>query len=231
MRPVLAVLGIALLAIGLGVLISPKNRELVENPAEAAAARQEKEQAEERKKEAQAAAQAVGKEFNAPRDGVITAVMTIKGKGDVEIELFPKAAPKTVARFSELIRDKFYDNTKFHRVIPDFVAQGGDPGSRKMTTEEIVAKDDGQGSTQGLGTGGSGKNIPFEASNQPNVEGTLAMGLGGPRSDTADSQFYINFKHNDQLDGGYCVFGKVSKGMEIVKQIKRGDEIEKFVLK
>lgn len=123
--------------------------------------------------------------------------------GRVVIEMRPDLAPKHVARIKELVRDGFYDGLLFHRVIPGFMAQTGDP--------------------KGNGTGGSGTNLAAEFSNEPHVRGTVSMARAG-HPDSADSQFFIVFARSNWLDGQYTVWGQVVDGMEHVDQIKRGDE-------
>lgn len=140
--------------------------------------------------------------------------MTIASRGTVTLELFAKDAPKTTAHIVDLCRKKFYDGILIHRLEPGFVVQAGDP---KTKTDGI----DGPM----IGSGGSGKNIPFEVNSRTHETGSLGMALSAPRSATGDSQWFINLGPNHQLDGDYCVFGKVSKGMNVVKQIKRGDKI------
>ena len=117
--------------------------------------------------------------------------LTLK-TGKVDIQLRPEIAPKHVKRIKELIREKFYDGLTFHRVIAGFMAQGGDPN--------------------GNGTGGSGKNIPAEFSDEPHVRGTLSMARSSDPN-CADSQFFIVFAKSPHLDGQYSVWGKVIKGM------------------
>ncbi len=122
--------------------------------------------------------------------------------GRVTIKLRPDLAPKHVERVKELVRQKFYDGTPFHRVIPGFMAQGGDP--------------------TGTGTGGSGKKLKAEFSNEPFKRGTV----GAARSqspDSADSQFFICFARADWLDGQYTVWGEVVDGMDVVDKIAKGE--------
>ena len=122
--------------------------------------------------------------------------------GRVEIELRPDIAPNHVARVKELARQKFYDGIVFHRVIDGFMAQTGDP--------------------TGTGMGGSGQKLKAEFSNAPFVRGTV----GAARSrnpNSADSQWFICFKDCQFLNGQYTVWGVVSKGMEFVDRIKRGE--------
>ena len=122
--------------------------------------------------------------------------------GTVLIELRPDLAPKHVKRISTLVNEGFYDGLTFHRVIPGFMAQGGDP--------------------LGNGTGGSGVNIEAEFSNANHVRGTLSMARAqDPNS--ADSQFFICFGDTPHLDGQYTIWGQVVNGMEYVDKIKQGD--------
>lgn len=123
--------------------------------------------------------------------------------GQVVIEMRPDLAPKTVARIKELVRQKFYDGLTFHRVIPGFMAQGGDP--------------------DGDGTGGSGTNIEAEFSAEPHGRGTVSMARAR-HPDSADSQFFIVFARSQWLDGQYTVWGQVTDGMQFVGKLKRGSQ-------
>ncbi len=124
--------------------------------------------------------------------------------GRVVIELRPDLAPRTVKRFKELVRQHFYDGLSFHRVIPGFMAQTGDP--------------------KGDGTGGSGQNLVAEFSRTANFErGTLGMARSSDPN-SADSQFFICFDASPWLDGQYTIFGQVVKGMEFVDNIKKGSK-------
>jgi len=122
--------------------------------------------------------------------------------GRVVIEMRPDLAPKHVARIKELVRQGFYDGTPFHRVIEGFMAQGGDP--------------------TGTGTGGSGKKLPAEFSNEKHVRGTVSMARSADPN-SADSQFFIVFQDAPWLDGKYTIWGKVTEGMDFVDKIKRGE--------
>jgi peptidylprolyl isomerase len=124
-------------------------------------------------------------------------------KGRVVIELRPDLAPKTVARIKELVRKGFYDGIAFHRVIPGFMAQTGDP--------------------KGDGTGGSGQTLKAEFSQAHHVRGTVSMARA-QSPDSADSQFFICFAPAPFLDGKYTIFGQVTSGMEFIDAIKKGDE-------
>lgn len=128
-------------------------------------------------------------------------------KGDIEIEFFADQAPNTVANFVKLAKSGFYDGVKFHRVIKGFMIQGGDP----------LTKDD---SKQALwGTGGPGYQFEDEIGpNNKNNIGTISMANAGP--DTNGSQFFINVANNNFLDGKHTVFGRVTKGMDVVGKIE-----------
>lgn len=125
--------------------------------------------------------------------------------GDIELEFFPAVAPNHVKSFLTLAHTKFYDNTSFHRVIPGFVIQGGDPNS----------KDDDPTND---GTGGPGYNINAEFSDIPHERGILSMARSSDPN-SAGSQFFIMHKAAPHLDNNYSVFGKVVKGIEIVDEI------------
>jgi len=127
-------------------------------------------------------------------------------KGAIEIEMMEKDAPKTVANFVKLAKAGFYDGTKFHRVIPNFMIQGGDP----QTKDDALMNR--------WGTGGPGYTFEDEIhANNRNAIGTLAMANAGPN--TNGSQFFINTTANNFLDGKHTVFGKVVAGMEVVQAI------------
>ncbi|MFA7309557.1 MAG: peptidylprolyl isomerase [Candidatus Paceibacterota bacterium] len=128
-------------------------------------------------------------------------------KGDITIELMEKDAPNTVANFTKLAEEGFYDGTKFHRVIKDFMIQGGDP----FTKDESLS--------ERWGTGGPGYKFADEIhANNRNSIGTISMANAGPN--TNGSQFFINTADNSFLDGKHTVFGSVVSGMEVVKAIE-----------
>jgi cyclophilin family peptidyl-prolyl cis-trans isomerase len=151
--------------------------------------------------------------------------MKIEKRGTVMLELYPADAPKTVAHMVDLCKRKFYDGIYVHRVEPGFVVQAGDPKTKTLKPGEMATMTDERKMQLRIGAGGSGKNIPFETNDKTHRPGTMAMALSGPRSATGDSQWFINLDANHQLDGDYCVFGKVTKGMEVVRAIKVGDKI------
>jgi peptidyl-prolyl cis-trans isomerase B (cyclophilin B) len=134
-------------------------------------------------------------------------------RGQFEGELFALDAPGTVANFEKLANSNFYDGTRFHRVIADFVAQGGDP----------LSKDPGN---PRVGTGGPGYHIKCETKGNPNKHqaGSLSMAHAG--KDTGGSQFFVAHGALQHLDGVHTVFGRVDGGgMKVVLQIKQGDLI------
>ncbi len=121
--------------------------------------------------------------------------------GRVTIEMYPDVAPNTVARIKDLVRQGFYDGLTFHRVIPGFMAQGGDP--------------------DGTGLGGSGQVLKAEFSKLPHLKGTLSMARADD-TNSADSQFFIVLDVSAHLDGKYTVWGRVIGGMKYVDRIKPG---------
>ena len=133
-----------------------------------------------------------------------TAVIELEKGGEIRIEFYPEDAPKTVENFVTLAKNGFYNGLTFHRVVPDFVVQGGDP--------------------KGNGTGGPGYMIKAEFNKQKHVRGTLAMARS-QSPDSAGSQFYICYGATPHLDGQYTVFGKVVSGIEHVDRIKQGDKM------
>ncbi|MPM08932.1 Peptidyl-prolyl cis-trans isomerase B [bioreactor metagenome] len=129
-------------------------------------------------------------------------------KGTMKVEFYEQDAPNTVANFVKLAKSGFYDGLTFHRVIPDFVIQGGCP--------------------DGTGAGGPGYSIKCETSggNQYHDRGVLSMAHAG--KDTGGSQFFIchSRKNTSHLDRRHTCFGKVTEGLEVIDAIRQGDEIE-----
>tara|TARA_B100000745_G_scaffold149385_2_gene97658 strand:+ start:14952 stop:15566 length:615 start_codon:yes stop_codon:yes gene_type:complete len=135
----------------------------------------------------------------------VTIVMTTS-MGSITFELFPQDAPNTVANFVTLARDGFYDGTKFHRVISNFMIQGGDPQTKDDSLTDL------------WGTGGPGYTFDDEIyANNNNTIGTISMANAGPN--TNGSQFFINVANNDFLDDKHTVFGRVTEGMDVVNAI------------
>jgi peptidyl-prolyl cis-trans isomerase B (cyclophilin B) len=134
-----------------------------------------------------------------------SATITLDNGNVIKLEFFPDDAPKTVENFVTLAKKGFYDGLTFHRVVPDFVVQGGCP--------------------KGDGTGGPGYQIKAEFNKQKHVRGSVAMARS-QHPDSAGSQFYICYGATPHLDGNYTVFGKVVSGMEHVDRIKQGDKMK-----
>jgi peptidyl-prolyl cis-trans isomerase B (cyclophilin B) len=145
-----------------------------------------------------------------------TAVMDT-AQGTIELELFADEVPDTVANFEKLAGSGFYDGTKFHRVIANFMIQGGDPYSKT-----------GKGP---VGSGGPGYKIKCETQKNvhKHVAGTLSMAHAG--KDTGGSQFFICHTPQRHLDGVHTVFGQVTKGMDVVLAIKQNDELKSVRVK
>lgn len=153
------------------------------------------------------------KTYSAPPPMVIdtskhyTAIIETE-KGNLVLELFTSDVPVTVNNFVFLARDGFYDGTTFHRVIPGFMAQGGDP--------------------TGTGTGTPGYSFNDEFSQHTHVAGALSMANSGPN--TNGCQFFITYTPQHRLDGKHSVFGQLIEGMDVLGKIKQGDTIIRIVI-
>jgi len=136
-------------------------------------------------------------------------------KGEMKVELFGNDAPKTVENFTKLATDGFYDGLKWHRVLPDFVIQGGCPNSK-------------DGASGMAGTGGPGYQIDCEldGGNQYHDRGVLSMAHAG--RNTGGSKFFVCHSRNNtaHLDGNHTCFGKVIDGLEVIDEIREGDSID-----
>ena len=172
--------------------------------------------------------------FEEVKEGAITATLEFEGKGAMTLDLYPKAAPKTVAHIVDLCKKNFYEGMVVHRVenTPGFgVFQVGDPLSKKvdakklhgMTTSEVS-------SLYGLGNQGSGTTVPLEAHLSHKI---YSVGLARSNDlGSGDSQFYVNTIDNSKsLDGKYCVFGRIVAGQELASKIQIGDKIKSFSVK
>ncbi|MCC7258952.1 MAG: peptidylprolyl isomerase [Gammaproteobacteria bacterium] len=131
-------------------------------------------------------------------------------KGTIELELYPQHAPTTVNNFVFLVQEGFYDGVVFHRVIADFMIQGGDP--------------------TGSGRGGPGYRFEDEFKGNPlkHQRGVISMANAGPN--TNGSQFFITHRPQPHLDGRHTVFGKVTKGQDVVDAIEQGDTMRKVTV-
>ena len=164
-------------------------------------------------------------------------------KGNIELELDKKAAPKTVENFVKLAKQGFYDGTKFHRVVEDFVIQGGDPLSK-----DNDSNNDGKGgpgyniedeiNPKSLGLSDQtisqleylGYKFNYSLKSIPHKVGVISMANAG-QPNTGGSQFFIvSTKDQPDLDGKYTAFGQVIRGMDVVRAIKQGDIINKIII-
>jgi len=137
-------------------------------------------------------------------DKTYTAIIETE-RGNLVLELFAKDVPMTVNNFVFLARDGFYNNSSFHRVIPGFMAQGGDP--------------------TGTGRGSPGYKFSDEFSEHKHDTGTLSMANSGPNSNGC--QFFITYAPQPHLDGKHSVFGQLTEGMDVLQKIETGDAIKR----
>ena len=142
--------------------------------------------------------------------GLSTTSATIKTvHGDIVFRFYTKAAPYTSARIMQLIQNKFYDGLVFHRAIPNFIIQTGDP--------------------TGAGDGGSGSKLKAEFNELQHIKGTIAMARGMEK-DSADSQFYICLTTLSHLDGKNTIFGQVVDGLDVLPKLSKGDRVISITL-
>ena len=145
-------------------------------------------------------------DLSSDAEGLSMAVARIEtGRGVIRFRCFREAAPRTCQRISDLISSRFYNGLVFHRVIPGFVIQAGDP--------------------TGTGSGGSGQLIPREPNDLQHEEGAIGLAHESYDPNSGDSQFYITLSPQPHLDGKFTIFGKVVEGMEVAKRIEKGDRI------
>ena len=137
-------------------------------------------------------------------------------RGTITAELYEKEAPGTVANFEKLANSGFYDGVKFHRVIPGFVVQGGDPLSRDLPEGD-----------RRIGTGGPGYHIKCETKGNPRTHEVGALSMAHAGKDTGGSQFFMVLDANAtrHLNGVHTVFGQITKGLDVMKQIKPNDSM------
>jgi len=139
-------------------------------------------------------------------------------RGTMTADLYDDAAPNTVANFAKLANDGYYDGVKFHRVIPDFVVQGGDPLSRDLP----------EGNPR-IGTGGPGYHIDCETAGNPYKHEVGALSMAHAGKNTGGSQLFVvlNEQNTRHLNGVHTVFGKVTDGLDVVKNIRPNDTMTK----
>ena len=134
--------------------------------------------------------------------------------GTITAELYDKDAPGTVGNFEKLANAGYYDGVKFHRVIPDFVVQGGDPLSRDLPAGHPR-----------IGTGGPGYTIKCETAGNPRTHEVGALSMAHAGKDTGGSQFFmvLSEKNTKHLNGVHTVFGKITAGLDVMQKIKQND--------
>ena len=153
---------------------------------------------------------AASPDLSVDAEGLSKATVTITtSKGVIRFKFYSDDAPNTTRRIAELIEQKFYDGVLFHRVVPQFVIQTGDP--------------------TGTGTGGSGQRLKSEFNQRRHNEGAVAMARAAD-PDSADSQFYITILPQHQLNQSYTVFGQVIEGMDVVRNVRVGDKMLNVVV-
>jgi peptidyl-prolyl cis-trans isomerase B (cyclophilin B) len=156
-------------------------------------------------------------DFPDGQDGANVEAVIRTDKGDIVVQFRPDVAPVTVASFLHLARSGFYNGVRFHRVVPGFVIQGGDPKSKDPNATDV-------------GTGGPGYYLPAEFSSVPHKTGTLSMARSqSPTS--GGSQFFICLADQPSLDGQYTVFGQTISGMDVVNSIAQGDVIREVIIR
>ena len=141
--------------------------------------------------------------------------MVVANKGTMVMELYPDMAPKTVAHIVELVKQKFYDGIKIHRVDAGFVVQWGDPKSKNLSPDAFTSNM--------IGAHDSGHPVPLEAK-MLHEKYTLGLARSSDPN-SGDCQIFINLKANHSLDDGYCAFGKITKGTDVVSKLAIGDVI------
>jgi peptidyl-prolyl cis-trans isomerase B (cyclophilin B) len=165
----------------------------------------------------------IGAQAQTPSLGAGPTIVMETSKGMIEFETYPAEAPKTVAHFLALVKRGFYNGLRFHRVVPQFVIQVGDPLTRDMSKRSLWGKHAGANSGKPIGVAEFSKK-------RTHKKGAVAMAHAGDAS-LADSQFYITLSPQPRLDGDYVVFGQVTAGADIPGRIAEGDLIKKMSVK
>lgn len=216
MKPVLAILGLAVAFILISVLLAgPKDQ----NPRPQDKQGQSNPQAPESSagKPATPSTTPAGDDFKPPREGVMTADLTIKDVGTLTAEFYPKAAPNAVKQITGLIKSGFYDGILIHRVEKPVVVQFGRPLTK----------------TQGMSapeTDGGVPELTYEDNNLPHVPGAIGLARKSDKN-TATCQLFIDLQPMSQWNGEYCVIGRIVKGMDLLPKIEVGNAITSFKLK
>ena len=157
------------------------------------------------------------------QDRTAPVIVVETSRGSFAFETFPDEAPKTVAHVVDLVRRGFYDGQRFHRVVPGFVVQWGDPQSRDLSQEALWGRGAGAASGRAVGAAEISRR-------RTHVKGAVAMSHPGNAA-LADSQMYVTLEDRVDLDGRYAVFGQVVSGVDVLESIQRGDVISRMYVK
>ncbi len=218
------------------VNIAMKNNKNTENNSQEKVVSDESQEGSAQNMEPTESVELTGEEDNSTQENIDNEevkqenkiVMIETNKGNVKLELFTNDASKTVENFVKLASGGFYDGIKFHRVMPEFMIQGGDPISKGEHGKDFIYYgEENPNNLPVAGTGGPGYSFEDEINFHKVDVGSLAMANSGPN--TNGSQFFIvTEKAQPHLDGLHTVFGKVIEGMEVVRNIKQGDMMNKI---
>jgi cyclophilin family peptidyl-prolyl cis-trans isomerase len=157
-----------------------------------------------------------------PKPGETILKLSVANRGDIYIQLHTAEAPNATSQIARLVEDQFYDRQTFYRVDKEpvpFLIQTGDPQSKELDPDDPE-----------LGSGGSGNTVAYEDSGFPSVAGAVGLATQYQDPDSGDSQFFILLSDKPYLARNYTIFGKVVAGMDVVRQVERGDRIESAVI-
>jgi cyclophilin family peptidyl-prolyl cis-trans isomerase len=232
MRPLIGIALLVLAAIGLAVFSSHLHPGGDLPPNEIQAQKDQSELSAKKVKEdaLKASVDHSSGAFDKVKAGALHATLVFNGKAPIQIELYPAAAPKTVAQISGLIKKGFYNGIKVHRLEIGTAGPNGEPGLSlfQFGDPASAASEPANFEADKIGTHGSGASVPLEVK-LPHVKYSIGMARG-QLEDSGDSQIYVNTEDNSSLDGGYCIFGRVVGGQDVLPTIKVGDVIKSFTL-
>jgi peptidyl-prolyl cis-trans isomerase B (cyclophilin B) len=161
----------------------------------------------------------------AKHEGGLPVARIQTNRGTIVLELFSKDAPKTVENFTKLARSGFYDGLHWHRVLANFMIQGGDPFSREKPDPRA-----GKYANPRVGTGGPGYQFADEVRGNPRRHGVGSLSMANAGPNTNGSQFFITHVATPHLDGKHTVFGHVVEGQDVVDKVREWDEIQKVTV-
>ena len=151
------------------------------------------------------------------------AIVVETSRGEFSFETYPTEAPRTVLHVVELVKAGFYNGQRFHRAVPGFVVQWGDPQSRDLAKEGMWGRGAGAGSGSPIG-------VPEITKRRTHVKGAVAIAHPGNPA-MADSQIYVTLANREDLNGRYTVFGRIVSGMDVLDYLQRGDTIRRMYVK